>query len=158
MRNTGAENPRRAYRIPGHCHTETRLRVRFSETDGMGIVNHARFLGYFEVARDEYMRRRGIYIEGVFESGNNLPMSQMHLRFDRPARYGDLLTVEIRLAYLSRAQLRFEYRVLAAGESLASGWTEHVFTTQDLKLRHIPRDFMQQLLSPEQCDDAPQSD
>lgn len=152
MRNTDTEKRRGPDRIPDHCSTETKLRVRFSETDGMGIVSHARFFDYFEVAREEYMRRRGVLVDRVFASGYNLPLSQMHVRFDRPARYGDVLTVEIRLAYLSRAQLRFDYRVLAAGESLAFGWTEHVFTTQDLKLRHIPREFMQQLLSAGQPD------
>lgn len=155
MRNTSAENRRGHDQIPQHCVTRTVLRVRFSETDGMGIVNHARFLGYFEIAREEYMRRRGVDFKRVFATEHHLPLSQMYLRFDRPVRFDDLLTVQIRLAHLTRAQLRFEYRVMdssATAESLAFGWTDHVFTTQDLKLHRMPRDLMEQLLSPERQD------
>ena len=157
MQNTGAVNRCGDDQIPQHCVTRCALRVRFSATDGMGIVGHARFFDYFEVAREEYMRRRGVDFDCVFAAGHNLPMAQAQLRFDRPARFGDLLTVEIRLAHLSRARLRFEYHVLAEGGGTAAGrlaysWTDHVFTTQDLTLCRIPCDFMQQLLSAERQD------
>ena len=135
--------------------TRASVRVRFSDTDAMGIVHHARCFDYFEAAREAYMRRRLIDFGEVFASGHNLPLVGAEIRFQRPLRFGDLLTVEIRLVDLTRVRLRFEYRIIASPDVVdrasASGWTEHVFTDNQLNLRRFPRELMESLLRPERC-------
>lgn len=142
--------------LPDHLVSRTAIRVRFSETDAMGIVHHARFFDYCEVAREEYIRRRGVEFSEIYRTGLNLPLSEAHLRFERPVRFGAILLVEIRLTHLTRARLRFEYRFLDPSNSTsderphASGCTEHVLTDAGLRLQRLPRALIARLLGPEQ--------
>ena len=122
----------------------------------MGIVHHARFFDYFEIARETYMRRRGVDLTTILASGHNIPVSGAEIQFLHPLRFGDAVTVEARIVHLTRARLRFEYQILAESEPasrvepFAKGWTEHVYTDMRLNLRRLPREFIQRLLSPEQ--------
>lgn len=95
----------------------TTTRVRYGETDQMGIVYHANYIVYFELGRTEFMRGHGVEYARMEEAGLRLAVVDVGARFLRPARYDEEITIETRLARATGVQLRFEYRVLreAAG-------------------------------------------
>ncbi len=102
----------------------TQVRVRYAETDQMGVVWHGNYLQYFEVARTEALRACGWSYRAMEESGIMLPLVEAHVEYVLPARYDDLLTVKTCVREPPKARLRFDYEVLnAAGEILATGHT-----------------------------------
>jgi acyl-CoA thioester hydrolase len=88
------------------------LRVRFCETDLMGIVHHASYLTYFEAGRVEWLRRRGVTYAAWAKRGLHLPVVEVGVKYRLPAFFDDLLRIETRLAQLRTVSLRFEYRLL----------------------------------------------
>jgi acyl-CoA thioester hydrolase len=97
--------------IPDHCITQTSQRVCVAETDMMGIVHHANYVAYFEKGRLEYLRRRGLPYKALVQRGLHMPVIELNLRYRRPARFDDLLSIETRLGGLSRVTVRFDYTV-----------------------------------------------
>ena len=103
---------------------ETQIRVRYAETDQMGIVWHGNYLEYFEVARIEALRACGWAYRGLEEAGIMLPLVEAHLEYARPAKYDDLLTIKTMVREPATVRLRFEYEVRnEAGELLTTGYT-----------------------------------
>ena len=103
---------------------ETQIRVRYVETDQMGIVWHGNYLQYFEVARIEALRAIGWAYRGLEEAGIMLPLVEAHLEYARPAKYDDLLTVKTMVREPATVRLRFEYEVRnETGEILTTGHT-----------------------------------
>ena len=104
------------------------LRVRYPETDRMGVVHHSHYLVWFELGRTELMRELGVpYGELEDREGLFFPVVQASARYHRPAHYDDLLTVNTRVSAVRGATVRFEYEITRQGESgrLTSGFTEH---------------------------------
>ena len=91
--------------------SKVQLRVRFNETDLMGIVHHASYLSYMEVARVEWLRRRGVTYAAWAESGLHLPVVEVSLKYRAPSRFDDELEIEVGLGELRAASLRFDYRI-----------------------------------------------
>ncbi len=91
--------------------TRSRLRVRFCETDLMGIVHHSNYLAYFEAGRVEWLRRRGVAYVDWAARGIHLPVVEASVRYRAPARFDDVIAIETRLVELRAASLRFEYRM-----------------------------------------------
>ena len=104
---------------------ETKLRVRYSETDAQGIVNNANYLSYFEVGRVEWLRAAGLSYKELEERGYGFVVVEVHAFYKRAARFDDELTLRTRLAELKKASFRFEYALLRDGEVLATGYTRH---------------------------------
>lgn len=102
-----------------------RLRVRFYETDLMGIVHHGSYVSYLEVARVEWLRRRGVAYSSWAERGLHLAVVELSLRYRAPARFDELLDVETVLGERKAASIRFDYRLVRApnGELVAEGGT-----------------------------------
>src|ERR687894_1679778 len=98
-----------------HLH-ETKLRVRYSETDAQGIVNNANYLSYFEVGRVEWLRAAGLSYKELEARGYGFVVVEVRALYKRAARFDDELVLRTELADLSRASLRFEYVVSRAGE------------------------------------------
>jgi acyl-CoA thioester hydrolase len=99
------------------------LRVRFCETDLMGIVHHGNYLTYFEAGRVDWLRKRGVtYAEWALH-GQHLPVIEVNLRYRAPARFDDVLTVETRLTELRSVSLRYDYRITRDAALLAEGST-----------------------------------
>jgi acyl-CoA thioester hydrolase len=94
--------------------TVAAVRVRFGETDLMGIVHHASYVGYMEVGRVEWLRRRGLTYAAWIDRGIHLPVVGLSLTYRAPARFDDELSVETVLAEVRAASLRFEYRIVRA--------------------------------------------
>ena len=115
----------------GHGETASRfvVRVRYADTDQMGMAYHGNYLRWFEVGRTEMLRALGMSYREVEEAGIRMPVLEARCRYLKPARYDDELVIETVLAHLGRAAMRFEYRVVrqAGGELLARGMTEHCF-------------------------------
>ena len=96
---------------PAGARSVVRMRVRFAETDLMGIVHHGSYALYLEQARVEWLRRRGVFYADWAGRGNHLAVAELHVRFRAPARFDDELDVETTLAHLGAASMRFDYRV-----------------------------------------------
>jgi acyl-CoA thioester hydrolase len=108
-------------------HTTT-VRVRYSETDAMGIVHHSNYLRFFEVGRVELMRDAGFPYTEFEAQGITSPVIESALRWRQPARFDDLLTIETQLAEVTPTRIRFAYRILRDGVLLCEGHTGHAFT------------------------------
>ena len=116
------------------------LRVIFGDTDAMGVVYHGNYLRFFEAARTEYFRATGHRYRDLEAEGFLLPVTEAQVRYLKPARYDDLVRVEVSVAKLGRASLRFAYRLLREedGVLLAEGYTEHACVGRDFRPRRFP--------------------
>ena len=105
-----------------------RVRVRYAETDQMGIAHHSAYVVWFEVGRSGWLRARGMsYARVEAELGIFLVLSELWVRYHRPARYDQEVTVETELAAVRSRGLTFRYRVRADdGTLLAEGETGHI--------------------------------
>ncbi|MFQ6014311.1 MAG: acyl-CoA thioesterase [Anaerolineae bacterium] len=135
--------------MTGNDVIETTLRVRYSETDAMGVVYHTNFIIWFEVGRGEYMRQKGgSYHESFEAKGFFLPVTEVKARFLAPARYGDLVTVRTSVAELRSRSMTFAYEVLMkeTGQVLATGHTKHICVDGEGQITRIPQE-VRELLS-----------
>ena len=112
------------------------IRVRYSETDKMGVAYHGRYLDWFEVGRNEYCRQSGkSYLEWEAD-GIMLPVVEAHCRYKSSLRYDDEAEIETRISKLSRVSVEFSYRVInkSTGKLAAEGYTKHAFVDLEGKL------------------------
>lgn len=128
---------------PERAVTRSRLRVRFCETDLMGIVHHSNYLAYFEAGRVEWLRRRGVTYGEWAAAGIHLPVVEASVRYRAPARFDDVIGIETRLSELRAASLRFEFRMDRAGELLAEGFTRLACVND----KHQVQRFSQEILA-----------
>jgi acyl-CoA thioester hydrolase len=123
---------------------EARVRVRYAETDQMGVVYHANYLVWFEVGRVELMRQRGLdYKRLEIDEGCWIAVVEATVRYKAPARYDDELIVETRVTTVRGPVIRFAYRILRVedGLLLCEGETVHVVIGRDMKRRSIPKKY-----------------
>jgi len=116
-----------------------RVRVRFGETDLMGIVHHGSYVTYMEVGRVEWLRRRGVVYADWAKSGLHLAVVELTLRYLAPARFDDELDVEVLLGQVRAASVRFDYRIArpADGVLCAEGATRLACVDDQQGLRRI---------------------
>ncbi len=107
------------------------IEVRYAETDQMGVVHHANYLIWFELARTNYCRELGIRYTEIERRGYLLMVVGAHLKYRRPTRYGDNALVECRLDRAGSRGLTFGYRVLVDGKVSAEGSTDHIWVAAD---------------------------
>ncbi|WP_431161685.1 acyl-CoA thioesterase [Flagellimonas beolgyonensis] len=104
------------------------FRVRYEETDQMGVVYHGNYAQYLEMGRVEWLRALGITYKSMEDNGVMLPVISLHIDYKKSALYDDLLTVETRLTSKPLVKIEFDYRVLnEAGELLATAHTVLAF-------------------------------
>ncbi|HEX8816561.1 MAG TPA: thioesterase family protein [Terriglobales bacterium] len=123
---------------------ETRLRVRYVETDQMGVVYHANYLIWFEVGRVELLRQMGFSYRDMEEKdGCCIAVIDARCRYKAPARYDDEVMVRTRLAHLRESVIRFEYELLRADDQtlLAEGETTHIVVDMNMKKTALPRKY-----------------
>jgi acyl-CoA thioester hydrolase len=103
-------------------------RVRYAETDAMGVVWHGNYLLWFEVGRVETLRAIGYPYDRLESEGFGLPVTEVGLRYARAARFDDPLKIEVWLTELKSRKFRIAYRISHAesGEEFVSGFTEHL--------------------------------
>ena len=101
------------------------LRVRYAETDRMGIAYNAHYLAWFEVGRTELMRCSGMSYLSVEERGLNLPLIEAALRLRAPIRYDDMIEIEARVERIRSRAIIFGYAIRRGDEAMAEGTTTH---------------------------------
>ncbi|MBA3805499.1 MAG: acyl-CoA thioesterase [Acidobacteria bacterium] len=129
---------------------ETRVRVRYSETDKMGVVYHANYLIWFEIGRTEFCRARGFSYRDMEENEHSfLVVAESYCRYKAPAYYDDELIVRTHITEKRRRALRFGYEIIRASDSqvIAEGETGHVVTDGHGRVRSFPEAYNQLLSS-----------
>lgn len=122
------------------------IRVRYEETDQMGIVYHSKYLVWFEVARTELFRKIGyLYSEIEKNFGLYLVVSEASLKYRRPSRYDDLLNIECVVKHIGVTSLTFDYLVKKDNELIAEGQTKHVFVEKNGRPKQIPCNLLEEL-------------
>ena len=124
----------------GECMT---LRVRFAETDQMGIAHHSAYVVWIEAARVEWLRARGKRYRDLEDAGVSLAVSGLEVRYRASARFDDELELHTRLTVARSRHLRFEYRIhrLEDGALLAHAATEHVPSSGARAVR-LPQEWL----------------
>jgi len=124
-----------------HAVNETRLRVRYVETDQMGVVYHTNFLIWFEVGRVEFLRQLGFtYRDMEREDGCYIAVVDARCRYKAPARYDDQILVRTFFKNLRASLIHFGYEILREPDMalLAEGETTHIVTDAQLQRRELP--------------------
>lgn len=118
----------------------TEIKVRYAETDNMGIVYYANYLVWFEVGRTEYLLSQGMDYRDVEKDGLFMAVVEAHCVYKAPARYGETVVVSTWPADVRNSSLTFAYKVTRKREEkvLCEGYTSHVLIDKDLKPRKIP--------------------
>lgn len=115
------------------------FRVRFAETDQMGVAHHAAYVVWLEAARVEWMRERGLSYRELEDSGVSMAVSALEVRYRRAVRFDDLLRVDCRLTAVRSRYGRYAYRLRDEdGELVATAITEHVATDRRGKAVRLP--------------------
>ncbi len=127
-----------------------RVRVRYAETDQMGVVYYANYLIWIEMGRAEYCRRMGFSYAALESNGFRLMVADAHCRYKAPARYDELVRIETTIHDLKKKTLTFGYKIFndTTGQLLAQGTTKHVCTDHTGRLVRLPEAFVQCLLDP----------
>lgn len=97
---------------------EIQVRVRYSETDQMGVVYHGSYIPFFEMGRVEWLRNKGVSYKSLEESGIALPIVSMSINYKKPARYDDLLTVKTRFKKYSSVKIEFDCEIFGEQNDL----------------------------------------
>ena len=107
---------------------QTKIRVRYGETDQMGYVYYGNYAQYFEVGRVEWLRSLGVSYKSLEESGVMLPVIRMNVEFIKPAKYDDLLTVTTTLSKKPLVKIEFDFEIVnEQGDLITTGYTSLVF-------------------------------
>lgn len=128
---------------------ETKLRVRYAETDQMGVVYHSNYIIWFEVGRVEMLRSLGFtYREMEKQEGTHIAVVDVRCRFKAPALYDDSVIVRTRLLNVRGSLLHFGYEVLreAGGALLAEGETVHLVVDAEFKRIPLPEKYRHRFL------------
>ena len=127
----------------GHI-AESRLRVRYAETDQMGVVYYSNYLVWMEIGRGDLCRKCGfIYRDLEAEEGISIAVADARCRYHAPARYDDDVIIRTKLDRLRRRTMTFSYEIANAstGQILAEGQTTHVAVGRDGKPRTLPESY-----------------
>jgi acyl-CoA thioester hydrolase len=97
---------------------EIQVRVRYSETDQMGVVYHGSYIPFFEMGRVEWLRNKGVSYKSLEESGIALPIVSMSINYKKPARYDDLLKIKTRFKKYSSVKIEFDCEIFGEQNDL----------------------------------------
>jgi len=136
MKSTGNHHP---------LINECRLRVRYAETDQMGVVYHANYFVWFEVGRVEFLRQLGFsYRDIERDDGCAIAVIDARCRYKAPARYDDEIIIRTHLKHIRESVVQFGYELVRAndGEFLAEGDTTHIVVDMEMKKTPLPGKYM----------------
>lgn len=128
---------------------ELKRRVRYYETDGMGVVYHGNYVNWLEEARVEYLRSAHIVLDDWVKMGIVFPIVEIHVKYLQSARYDDMVTIRTYLTHIDRAKLVFRYEIVRAetGELLTTAETTGTFTRMDNgRIARIPKEQITELV------------
>jgi len=119
--------------------TETRIRVRYAETDQMGVVYYANYLVWMEVARVELCKACGFnYRDMERDDGVLLAVAEANCRYKFPARFDDQVTVRSGIEEANTRMVTFQYEMSAEGKVLATGFTRHIYVSREMQRVRLP--------------------
>ena len=124
---------------------ETKLRVRYAETDQMGVAYHSNHLIWFEVGRVELLRQMGFsYRDMERDEDRFIAVAEVTCRYRAPARYDEEIVVRTRLKHVRKSVVVFSYELLRTegGQVLAEGETTHVVTDSKMKVAPLPEKYL----------------
>ena len=122
------------------------IRVRYAESDQMGVAYYSNYFIWFEIARAELLRERGIAYSQMEKDGIFLPVSECYCKYIEPAHYDELLDIKCRIGEVRSRAIRFEYEIVRNESVIARGHTVHVCTDREAKPRFIPSSVRDTLL------------
>lgn len=123
----------------------TQIRVRYADIDKMGVAHNSIYLIWFEIGRTELLRDVGFTYRDIEKNGIRLPVIEAGIKYLKPAYYDDVLSIKTILGRKRRLRMRFEYQVWRNNERLATGFTEHVFTNENLYPTRPPKELNEYL-------------
>ena len=141
-------------------YSETTVRVRYAETDQMGVVYHGNYFTWFEVGRVELCRQLGFeYRQMEIEDNSFIVVAEAQCRYKRPARFDDVLVVRTRLANSQRRMIAFKYEIVnqTSGELIATGETTHVICDRLGRPKSLPGKY-RKYFEASHADGSPHSD
>ena len=120
------------------------IRVRYAETDQMGVVYYAHYLVWFEVGRSEFCRKRGFRYADLEAVGYKLVVSDVHCRYRNSARYDETVIVRTKLKGVNKRMITFGYQILRKDqeEVIAEGETRHICVDSKGKTKSLPGNFL----------------
>jgi acyl-CoA thioester hydrolase len=125
---------------------ETFLRVRYAETDQMGVVHHANYYVWMEIGRVELVRTRGINYKQLEESeGLFLSVIESHCRYVYPARYDDEIVVRTEVTRSNPRTVEFSYEICSGSRILATGATRHMWLNREMRPAKLPERYRELL-------------
>lgn len=128
---------------------ETRIRVRYSETDQMGVVYYGHYAQYFEVGRTEAIRQLGMTYRELEETGILMPVVSMEVRYHQPARYDDELLLRTSIPELPRTMITFSTDIFKRDETLlTTGRVSLAFIRRENSKPCRPPELLMNLLRP----------
>lgn len=126
---------------------QIQVRVRYSETDQMGVVYHGSYIPYFEIGRVEWLRNKGVSYKNLEESGIALPIVSMTLNYKKPARYDDLLTVTTKFKSYSSVKIEFDCEIHnEQNELLTTAQFILVFVDTQTGRPMVPPDYIKKMM------------
>lgn len=120
-----------------------REKVRFVETDMMGVAHHSNHFRWFEMARVEYLRQAGVLLLDLMAQDIVFPITDVSCQYKASARFDDWLLINAKLVDLSRAKMVFAYEIVRESDKvlLATGTTKNVFTSGSGKIIRLPQEY-----------------
>lgn len=128
--------------------SEITIRVRYAETDRMGLLHHANYLVYFEQGRTELLRSQGLTYRELEDTGYLLVLTKVEVRYKSPAYYDDVLTLRTKVVRTTSVRVDHEYEVIREGVVLAEGSTTLACVNRDGRLQGLP-DFLREPKPPQ---------
>lgn len=125
---------------------KTYIRPRYADTDQMGIIHHAKYFEYFEIARTELLRSLGLPYAELENDGYLLPLIDCYAKFIKPIKYDQLVRVETTLVNSTGVRIHLEYKIYSdeSSELLAEGFTKHSWVKKsNLKPTRPPQKFLE---------------
>lgn len=129
---------------------ETKLRVRYAETDQMGVVYHSNFVIWFEVGRVELLRQLGFQYRDMEQQDDcHIPVVDLRVRYKVPAQYDEEIVIRTEIRNVRSSLLHFTYEVFRESDRtlLATGETMHIIVDKQLKRRPLPEKYLQAFTS-----------
>jgi acyl-CoA thioester hydrolase len=122
-------------------------KVRFVETDMMGVVHHSNYFRWFEMGRVEYLRQAGIFLLELMAEGILFPITDVTCQYKASAKFDDHIIIETKLVELSKVKMVFDYRIIREGsnELLATGRTQNLFTNNRGRIIRLPAVYFDRL-------------
>lgn len=120
---------------------QTQIRVRYQETDNMGVVYYANYFIWLEVARTEYLRSAGVSYRRLEDKGMYLMVAAASCQYKAPARYDDIVRIQTWIPKIKNSSLDFAHKLYIGDKLIATGESVHVFTNKKGRPIRIPKEI-----------------